>query len=191
MSSAYKFEESYAALAPAAAVAPVLEAARRPRIDGTESGMYVQLSETASNANLYRTHVIGQARLSMTTLLAPEPSAKTSFYTVQAWEGVVESFEDSDIHVRIIDKTDRSRPESFATISKDEIDQEDLELVKPGAIFYWMVGYETKASGKKRSSFIRFRRSPVWTKTNIQDVEKKANELLNRLQGVVASPSGG
>ena len=54
-----------------------------------------------------------------------------------------------------------------------------------------MVGYETKASGKKRSSFIRFRRSPAWTKTNIQDVEKKANELLNRLQGVVASPSGG
>ena len=190
MSNAYKLE-SYEALAPAAAVAPVLEAARRPRIRGTESGMHVQLSDTASNANLYRSHVIGQARLSMATLLAPEPSAKTSFYTVQAWEGVVESVEDADIYVRVVDKTDRSRPESFATISKDEIDQEDLDLVKPGAIFYWMVGYETKASGKKRSSFIRFRRSPAWTKTNIQDVEKKANELLNRLQGIVASPSGG
>jgi len=58
MSNAYKLE-SYEALAPAAAVAPVLEAARRPRIRGTESGMHVQLSDTASNANLYRSHVIG------------------------------------------------------------------------------------------------------------------------------------
>lgn len=104
-----------------------------------------------------------------------------SAVSVQAWEGeVLEVYEES-FSVKLIDKTDRGAQDAFTEIDLSEIDQDDLDLVRPGAIFYWYVSYEHRASGKKRSSMMRFRRMPAWTADDLKRTEAYADDLFSSL----------
>lgn len=124
-------------------------------------------------------------------LRAREASAKyaprsftATAVSVQSWEGVVEEVlhEDEKVYVKLIDKTDRSASDSFAYVPLDQFDPEDADLIVPGAIFYWYVGYETRPSGRKRSSMIRFRRVPAWTASDLKRTEAEADELFKSLR---------
>lgn len=101
-----------------------------------------------------------------------------SAITVQAWEGVVLEVFDKFLAVKLIDKTDRSAQDTVAELDIGEIDADDADLVRPGAIFYWYLSYEHRPSGKKRSSMIRFRRTPSWTADDLKRTEAYANELF-------------
>ncbi len=115
--------------------------------------------------------------------VAPRSFAATAV-SVQAWEGVVEDVleEEEKVYVKLIDKTDRNASDSFAYVPLDQFDPEDTDLIVPGAIFYWYVGYETKPSGRTRSSMIRFRRVPAWTASDLKRTEAEADELFKSLQ---------
>lgn len=113
-------------------------------------------------------------------LLASQRVDAVSGIDVQFWEGVVLDVGDDEITVQLIDKTNGT-PDCEAILSISEVDDEDKDLVREGAVFYWHVGYEMRPSGRKRSSMIRFRRMPAWTTTDLKRVEKRADELLKRL----------
>ncbi len=112
----------------------------------------------------------------------PRPHAKVdSAVSVQAWEGEVLEIYEESLSVKLIDKTDRSAQDAFTEIDLSELDQDDLDLVRPGAIFYWYVSYELRASGKKRSSMMRFRRVPAWTADDLKRTEAYADDLFSSL----------
>jgi hypothetical protein len=112
----------------------------------------------------------------------PVKPVQQRFRLLQKWEGEVVRVE-SDSFVAIL--RDKTNPNAFAeevTIDLEEISDSDRELVEPGAIFYWSIGYEVKTDGQRtRASSIRFRRVPYWTSRDLTHAEKKASEVAELL----------
>jgi len=100
------------------------------------------------------------------------------FQLLQQWEGRVSNISDAEFTAVLRDLTDPSKPDEEATFSLEEIPEQDKGLVVTGAIFYWVIGYRMSASGQKtRSSDLRFRRLPVWTRAEIKRLAKRAEEF--------------
>jgi hypothetical protein len=75
---------------------------------------------------------------------------------------------------------DENDSEKEAEIPLEEVSPDDLELLQPGAVFYWTIGYDISPSGtRRRASEIKFRRLPSWTKGDIARVRDQANELFD------------
>lgn len=88
-------------------------------------------------------------------------TAKTdSFTALQEWEGVVTAREGGAFFATLIDVTAGERsPNEVAELLVEDVQEEDLPRLKPGAIFRWVIGYATSASGTKtRGSRFYFRR---------------------------------
>lgn len=99
------------------------------------------------------------------------------FISLQKWEGVVLEVMTGSFLVRLVDLT-RTGPDEEAELPLDEISEEDRPLVRPGAIFYWHIGYHTSYSGQRtRTSIIRFRRLPAWTREEIDAARREAEHL--------------
>jgi hypothetical protein len=67
---------------------------------------------------------------------------------LQSWEGTVLGVDDESFLVRLVDATGHHADEEIS-LSTEELCDFDLELLEPGAILYWTVGYSYK--GKWRS----------------------------------------
>jgi hypothetical protein len=99
------------------------------------------------------------------------------FNSLQAWEGIVIEVMVDSFLARLIDLTNTGVDEE-AEFSMNDISDDDKPLVKPGAIFYWDIGYHTSYSGQRtRSSLIRFRRLPAWTQQEIEAAEREADRI--------------
>lgn len=99
------------------------------------------------------------------------------FQLLQSWEGRVEEIKGEDFIATLLDKTDPTNPEEGVELSLHEVSEEDQNLVRPGAVFYWSIGYEDSPGfPRQRISKIRFRRLPGWTKQEVKTAEEKANE---------------
>lgn len=107
---------------------------------------------------------------------------KENYRLLQQWEGVVlEVYEDYFI-ARLHDLTGKY-PDEEAEFSFEEISENDKELLEPGAFFYWNIGYHESKSGQRtRSSIIRFRRLPAWTKKEIESSKKRAEDICAKLK---------
>jgi len=108
------------------------------------------------------------------------PQKPKTFNSLQSWEGYVIEKYDDHFKGRITDLTEQL-PDEEVEILLDDVSDDDLNLVVPGAIFYWYVGYETEKGTTKRSSIIRFRRMPRWTKSDFkkaEKIEKKIKKLF-------------
>lgn len=116
------------------------------------------------------------------TVSLPLPNLNPdSFITLQRFEGTVLAMRDDVFLARIIDKTAR-QPDEEAEIPIEEVMPGDRELVKPGAVFYWVIGYERKSYGQQtRASVIRFRRLPVWSDMDIERARSAAKTFLSFL----------
>jgi len=111
---------------------------------------------------------------------APRPA--DIFQSLQEWEGhVIERLEDS-FRAHLTDLFG-NEPEEQAEISLEEIAAEDLKYVTLGAIFYWNIGYLTKATGTRMNvSVIRFRRLPAWTEKELKKLDDEVSELHDFLK---------
>ena len=133
-------------------------------------------------------------------LISPDPenAAKPIYYaldiplridkfnSLQKWEGhVVKKGKDSFVAV-LIDLTNPSPIEEEAEFSLEEIEEGDRDLVKPGAVFYWNIGYYDKTSGRLRTSLIRFRRLPNWTREEIEFAEARGKQLRKSIEALGA-----
>ena len=109
------------------------------------------------------------------------PLLRDKFLSLQKWEGVVLEVKEDSFLARLIDLTEEG-PDEEAEFPLEEVPGGDKQLIKPGAIFYWNIGYHDTSSGQRiRSSMIRFRRLPVWQKTEIDDTKRKAKQLRNAI----------
>ena len=117
----------------------------------------------------------------------PDANRKTAlFLALEKWEGRVESVDRDSFHAVITGL--RARTEESADFDLDEISEDDLPLIEPGAIFYWSIGYRIDPSGERsRSSVLRFRRLPTWSEADVERVQGLAATLRYRL-GVRGTP---
>jgi hypothetical protein len=114
------------------------------------------------------------------SLATPQVGNWSKEKLLQHWECVVESIDSDAQTFTAILRSLRNREDSEkeAAIPIEEITDDDRELLRRGAIFYWSIGYETSVSGtRKRFSRIKFRRLPAWTKRDLARVEKEAAEF--------------
>ena len=118
---------------------------------------------------------------SVVILKNPEP-LKENYKLLQQWEGNVLEIKEDSFLAQLHDLSG-NLPEEEAEISFEEISEIDRDLVEPGAFFYWNIGYHEDKSGQRtRSSMIRFRRLPAWTKREIEHSKRKAAEICKKLK---------
>lgn len=103
------------------------------------------------------------------------------FETRQKWEGCVLDLNPESFVAHLVDKT-KDNPDEEVEIPFDEVSDDDRDLVQPGAIFYWNIGYEIAVKGsRKRMADLRFRRLPVWTKSEKLQAEQEAERTAEAL----------
>lgn len=109
--------------------------------------------------------------------------SKPRLQPLQEWEGYVTEIHDETFVARLVDKTAGADvPEEEGEFPFSDVSDSDRELVKPGAIFRWTIGYLKSASGsKKRVSQIVFRRLPQWTRKELALAEMKAKEIASAI----------
>lgn len=115
---------------------------------------------------------------------------RSEFITWQKWEGVVMEILSETYIARIYD-LDGDRDEEEVELYKSELSNDDSELLKEGAIFYWSIGYEESPSKQRRkSSVIKFRRMPAWRRKDISKFQENAQKLTHAIGWKpISSPS--
>jgi len=97
--------------------------------------------------------------------------------SLQKWQGYVLKVTDNSLLVRLVDLSKNGGDEE-AEIPIEEISDDDKDLIRPGAIFYWSIGYLDSYSGQRsRVSVIRFQRLPSWSKEEIDAAKREAEHL--------------
>ncbi len=114
--------------------------------------------------------------------LPKRPYHPRTFSSLQRWEGYVIEILDEYFIARITDLDDEHEDEEIEVMFS-EISEDDQELIRPGAIFNWHIGYEMERGTVKRSSIIRFRRMPKWTESDKEKAESFEKELKHFLNG--------
>lgn len=121
-------------------------------------------------------------------LLSPSsmnsPRAKKqaiTFAPIQEWEGYVVEVKQDHMVAHLVDLTaGKNRPSSTVDIPLDELSPRDIERLRPGKVFRWAIGYLRKPGGTRmRSSEIVFRDLPQWSKTELAEARKAANEMAD------------
>jgi len=108
------------------------------------------------------------------------PSVSDTFRALQKWEGyVIDVYEDTFL-ARLIPIRGEGSDQN-AEIYIEEVEPADRALIEPGAVFYWSIGYLDRPSGRHRDSFIRFRRLPAWSQSELEAVRREAKRLKELL----------
>lgn len=109
----------------------------------------------------------------------PEVKEKgPSLLIKQLWEGTVTEVRGETFVAVLSDKSRPDSPEENVEFESVELREDDLPLVAPGSVFYWMIGTERTPSGQVRNiSNIEFSRLPVWTRGSIRAASEKASSV--------------
>lgn len=155
-----------------------------PRI-AQEAGVVVQTNGDADRTGMTTLNGSSEAvniRLNHFLESAPRlPQAKEFFLPLQQWEGYVTQV-GKDTFWASLSTIFGEGDDQEAEIYLEEVDLDDRALIKTGAVFYWTIGYLDRPSGRQRSSILRFRRLPVWTKHDFAKARSTAQafkQLLN------------
>jgi len=107
-----------------------------------------------------------------------------SFHPLQEWEGTVTHISGDTFTATLTDLTENKQyADEAAEIPIDELTDDDREMLAPGRVFRWAIGYQRSAGGtKRRVSQISFRRLPQWTKANLAKAEEEAKSVARTLK---------
>ncbi len=112
----------------------------------------------------------------------PTVAPQKSFQPLQQWEGVVTSINDDSIGVELKDLTNPNHPVEFAELPMSDISNADRRLLELGSVLYWSIGYERSPGGTiRRVSVVRMRRSPRWSRREVDAISAKAAALFTRM----------
>jgi len=107
-----------------------------------------------------------------------------SLIPLQEWEGYVTDIYEDKFLTSLIDitaKEDVATEEAEFDI--EELSDSDKNLLKVGAVFRWIIGYERTPSGvKKRVSQVVFRRLPQWSQSSIRNADRKSKEIIKTIK---------
>lgn len=152
---------------------------RRPR-RGPLDDRSTASSELAPVDTLFGQPEPGKGPGTGPVVVTPQPRDIDRFTLLQQWEGCVNSLGDDEFRASLFDLTNPATPEEEATFDMEEVAPGDRNLVRPGAFFYWSVGYRTREGARERVSAIKFRRLPHWTRKTLAKVEVEADRLMTR-----------
>lgn len=109
---------------------------------------------------------------------------RNGFKSVIKWEGRVdEIFQKEGVFSATLIDLKKGGTKETTQLPLVEVSDHDKLFLKPGAIFYWNIGYEKQNGQVKKVSLIRFRRLPEelqeeeWN--NILDKANKLERALN------------
>ena len=107
-----------------------------------------------------------------------QATAAATFHALQEWEGHVLEISGNEFVAALVDLTaGTSHEDEEAIIPLTEISDNDAAMLRVGAIFRWVIGYERSRSGtKKRVSQIVFRDLPRITDRDLQQGKEWARE---------------
>ena len=112
----------------------------------------------------------------------PFPQPRSSFRTLQAWEGVVTAVEGQSFSVNLVDLSG-NEPDEEAEIDFEEVSADERPLIAIGAVFLLHVGYATSEGGQRsRTAILRFRRLPVWTDAELSSARRTAQEQADTIR---------
>jgi hypothetical protein len=101
------------------------------------------------------------------------------FQILQQWECVVTRIDGEWFEADLHDLTQSNTPLEVAEFPLAEVVPDDKPLIRPGCVFYWIIGIETRRGGQiTNSSEIRVRRAPLWTSKKIAALKTRAGELF-------------
>lgn len=99
---------------------------------------------------------------------------------LQKWEGYVIELRQDTFLARLTPIKGEG-PDQEAEIYLSEVEEGDHVLIRPGAVFYWSIGYLDRPSGRIRASRIRFRRLPAWSRRDLETAKAEAENLRELL----------
>jgi hypothetical protein len=138
-----------------------------PRAKGDRSGSVACFDPINPIASMDYRDVVAYRRAAR-----PRP-----FEVLQRWEGEVQKVGPEEFEALLHDLTDTSQKDEIASLLVSDVSPDDLQLLVPGGVFYWSIGYSTDHGQVERTSRLRFRRLPAWSKKELQSLETKAAEL--------------
>lgn len=151
-----------------------------PRSTGTAAGSAVEgESGGASTSDQLSTGSRSAPHLRRPVLRIPQiPAPERRFEILQQFEGTVLNVGDDEFVAELRDLTKQEKPPEEATFDLSEVSDGDRPLLAVGAVFYWTLGYAVTLHGQKsRVSELRFRRWPPWTRRELKEIDKEADEL--------------
>lgn len=104
---------------------------------------------------------------------------------LQTWEGFVDEVRTDEglFQARLSDLTDENNGEEVVELLIDDVDEDDLELLRVGGVFRWIIGYREKIQGRReRVSSLVFRRLPGWSKVDLEAAKREGAAVANALQ---------
>lgn len=105
---------------------------------------------------------------------------------IEIWEGTVESIEDDVMCCILVAKIDRSMDRHIVQIDLEFVSDQDKALVKPGAVFYLTISRIVRKSGVvEKQQNLRFRRDPLWTASQIRNLERQVDVLESKVKSFV------
>lgn len=113
----------------------------------------------------------------------PDPPKQANFHALQEWEGYVLTKGENELTARLLDVTAGSeQEEEEVEIPLAEISDDDLDRLRPGSVFRWVIGYERSASKtKRRVSQIVFRDLPAMTNKDLSQGKKWATRIIQSI----------
>jgi hypothetical protein len=113
----------------------------------------------------------------------PVPSSlgmfKADSKPIQLWEGVVTAVGAASMDVRLNAKHGKL-PQHTASIALEWVHEQDLSLVKPGAVFYLTLFRKLNRGSIQNSQEIRFRRLPSWSDLDVGRLRSAAEALKRK-----------
>ena len=101
--------------------------------------------------------------------------------TFQKWKGVVKDISEKTFVGQLTDLL-ANVPEEQAEFFRDDIQEDDKDLLAIGAVFYWHIGYVYSSSNQvTRASFLRFQRLPLYNRDGVEMAKKKAEDIRNNI----------
>lgn len=108
---------------------------------------------------------------------------------IQLWEGRVLSVNAATqkMSVQLTAKFGQI-PEHIADVSLQWVNEQDSDLVAPGAVFYLTLFREVDRGRYKNSQDLRFRRMPTWSKSQVKQIYEDAETILSKAKSRPLAP---
>jgi hypothetical protein len=140
----------------------------------------LKTEEPLLSASAQEQEPLQRLRMMRRPYLVPR-AADARFRALHQFEGTVLEIGEEDFVARTRDLTTPLYADEQVNLPLDDVPPSDRELLKVGAVFYWLIGYEENDEGsRKRTSVLRFRRLPAWSGRAVARVNAAAEDLMRR-----------
>jgi hypothetical protein len=119
----------------------------------------------------------------MAALAAKQIQPRPDSAVLEIWEGTVlqVDFPEKVMQVTLDAKTSEI-PRHTAQIALEWVTDQDMDLVRPGAVFYLSLFKQTRQGTIYNSQELRFRRRPGWSKQQLERVSQDAEALSQKIK---------